>query len=237
MRAWPVSKPLSPSWDLGLVLDALSMSPFEPLDKVDLKILSFKTALLLALASAKRVSEIHALSVHSACLQFMSVDAGVFLKPNPAFMPKILKAIIPLELSAFYPPPFASSEQQNLNGLCPVRALRIYTERTREFRESDQLFVSWMKPRTGKPITKQRLSHWIVEAISLAYSSKGLVSPPGLRAHSTRGMSSSWALFKGVTKQDICEATSWSSPHTFARSYKLDVTAQTLAHAVLSVGM
>ncbi len=25
----------------------------------------------------------------------------------------------------------------------------------------------------GKPITKQRLSHWIVEAISLAYSSKG----------------------------------------------------------------
>ncbi len=236
-RALPVSKPLSPSWDLGLVLDALSMSPFEPLDKVDVKILSFKTALLLALASAKRVSEIHALSVHSACLQFMSGDSGVCLKPNPAFMPKILKAIIPLELRAFYPPPFASSEQQKLNALCPVRALRIYTERTREFRESDQLFVSWMKPRTGKPITKQRLSHWIVEAISLAYSSKGLVSPPGLRAHSTRGMSTSWALFKGVTLQDICEAASWTSPHTFARFYKLDVTAQTLAHAVLSVGM
>ncbi len=236
-RALPVSKPLSPSWDLGLVLDALSMSPFEPLDKVDVKILSFKTALLLALASAKRVSEIHALSVHSACLQFMSGDSGVCLKPNPAFMPKILKAIIPLELRAFYPPPFASSEQQKLNALCPVRALRIYTERTREFRESDQLFVSWMKPRTGKPITKQRLSHWIVEAISLAYSSKGLVSPPGLRAHSTRGMSTSWALFKGVTLQDICKAASWTSPHTFARFYKLDVTAQTLAHAVLSVGM
>ncbi len=168
--ALPVSKPISPSWDLGLVLDALSMSPFEPLDKVDLKILSFKTALLLALASAKRVSDIHAFSVHSACLQFMSGDAGVLLKPNPAFMPKIVKAIIPLELRAFYPPPFASSEQQKLNALCPVCALRIYTERTRGFRESDQLFVSWMKPRTGKPITKQRLSHWIVEAISFAYS-------------------------------------------------------------------
>ncbi len=103
-----------PSWDLGLVLDALSISPFEPLDKVDFKILSFKTALRLALASAKRVSEIHAFSVHSACLQFMSGDAGVFLKPNPAFMPKILKAIIPLELRAFYSPPFASSEQQKL---------------------------------------------------------------------------------------------------------------------------
>ncbi len=126
----------------------------------------------------------------------MSGDAGVFLKPNPAFMPKIHKAIIPLELRAFYLPAFASSEQQKWNALCPVRALHIYIERTRKFRESDQLFVSWMKPRTGKPITKQRLSYWRVEAISLAYSSKRLVSPPGLRAHSTRGMSTSWALFK-----------------------------------------
>ncbi|KAI2646596.1 hypothetical protein H4Q32_030865 [Labeo rohita] len=75
-----------------------------------------------------------------------------------------------------------------------------------------------------------------LEAISLAYSSKGLVPPPGLCAHSTRGMSTSWALFKGVTLQDICEVASCSSPHTFARFYKLDVTAQTLAHAVLSVG-
>ncbi len=203
-RVLPVSKPLFPKWDLGLVLDALSMSPFEPLDKVDFKILSFKTALLLALALAKRVSEIHALSVHSACLQFMSGDAGVVLTPNPAFMPKIVKAIIPLELRAFYPPRFASSEQQKLNALCPVRALRIYTERTRGFRESDQLFVSWMKPRTGMPITKQRLLHWIVEAISLAYSSKGLVSPPGLRAHSTRGMSTSWGLiYKACVRSDL----------------------------------
>lgn len=123
--------------------------------------------LLLALAMAKCVSKIHAFSVPPACLQFLSGDAGVVLKPDPAFMPKIVNAIIPLELRAFYPPPFASSEQQKWNALCPVRALQIYTEGTRGFRESDQIFISWMKPRTGKPITKQRLSHWIGEAISL----------------------------------------------------------------------
>lgn len=49
----------------GMVLDALSMSPFKPLVKIDFRILSFKMALLLALASVKRVSEIHALLVHS----------------------------------------------------------------------------------------------------------------------------------------------------------------------------
>ncbi len=194
------------------MLDALSMSFLTS----KYPILSFKTALLLALASAKCVSEIHAFSVHSACLQFMSGDAGVVLKPNPAFMPKIVKAIIPLELRTFYPPPFASSEQQKLNALCPERDLRIYTERTRGFRESDQLFVSWMNPRTGKPITKPEVLY------------------PSNYMHTQQGEcpGHSWALFKGVTLQDICEAASWSSPHTFARFYKLDATAQTSAHAI-----
>ena len=40
------------------MLDALSCPPFEPLHQVELKLLSIKTALLVALASAKRVSEI-----------------------------------------------------------------------------------------------------------------------------------------------------------------------------------
>lgn len=169
-------------------------------------------------------------------MQFMPGDAGVLLKPNPAFISKVVNSIIHLELKAFNPLFFASAEQQRLNTLCLVRALHIYTERTKGFRESDQLFVSWAKPRMGKPITKQCLSHWIVEAISLAYSRKGLTPPSCLCAQSTRGMSTSWALFKGVTLQDICEAPSWSSPHTFAKLYKLDVTAQMLAHAVLSAG-
>ena len=49
-----------PNWDLSLVLLALTRPPFEPLAKADLKILTFKTVFLLALASDKRHSEIHA---------------------------------------------------------------------------------------------------------------------------------------------------------------------------------
>ena len=49
-----------PNWDLSLVLLALTRAPFEPLGKADLKILTFKTVFLLALASGKRRSEIHA---------------------------------------------------------------------------------------------------------------------------------------------------------------------------------
>ena len=53
----------APSCDLPLVLGALRLLPFEPLDQAPLKWLSAKVAFLLAIASAKRVSEIHVLSV------------------------------------------------------------------------------------------------------------------------------------------------------------------------------
>ena len=39
-RLRPVSNQLAPSWDLSTVLDVLSHPPFEPLDQVDLKVLS-----------------------------------------------------------------------------------------------------------------------------------------------------------------------------------------------------
>lgn len=73
----PVSKLLAPSWDLPLALDALSGPPFEPLWEVDLK------TLLLAIASAKWVSDIHTLSMHPTCTRFAPGDSRVTLKPNP----------------------------------------------------------------------------------------------------------------------------------------------------------
>ncbi len=57
-------------------------------------------------------------------------------------------------------------------------------------------------------MSRQWLSHRIVEAISLAYICKGLQPPRGLKAHSTRGMATSWALLRGVSVQDICSAAS-----------------------------
>ena len=49
-----------PAWNLALVLHQLTKPPFEPLRNASLKHLTFKTVFLLALASGKRRSEIHA---------------------------------------------------------------------------------------------------------------------------------------------------------------------------------
>ena len=49
-----------PKWNLSVVLNELTKAPFEPMKDTDLKRLTFKTAFLLALASGKCCSKIHA---------------------------------------------------------------------------------------------------------------------------------------------------------------------------------
>lgn len=53
---------------------------------------------------------------------------------------------------------------------------------------------SFGRQQKGKAVSKQRLSHWIVDAINLAFQVQDLPRPFLVRAHSTRGVASSWAL-------------------------------------------
>ena len=51
-----------PAWDVSLVLQSLTGAPYEPLRTCEERFLAQKTLFLLALASAKRIDELHALS-------------------------------------------------------------------------------------------------------------------------------------------------------------------------------
>ena len=215
----------APSWDLPFVLQSLTRAPYEPMDQSDLQYLSRKTALLLALASAKRVGELQALSVSPDCLRWKADGSGVDLRPNPAFLPKVITMQTVnqgLEIAALE----SAGGSEDISTLCPVRALRAYIDRTQALRgEVTQLFVCYGGARLGRPLSKQRLSHWIVDAISAAYEDRGLPTPGRLVAHSTRGMVTSWAALKGVPMAEVCAAASWSVPCTFARFYRLNVAS------------
>ena len=89
-RLQPARSLRAPSWDLQVALRSLCLPPFEPLSQADLTRLSMKTAFLLAMATAKRVGELHALSVSQACLRWHADGSGVVLWPNPSFLPKRL---------------------------------------------------------------------------------------------------------------------------------------------------
>lgn len=59
-------------------------------------------------------------------------------------------------------------------------------------------------------VSEQQLSHWIGAAFALAYSSRGLMLPSDLRAHSIRSLSSFWALYKGGSQfRKIVQWPTW----------------------------
>ena len=66
----PRLTPVLPQWNLGIVLEALSKSPCEPLREASLKHLTLKTVVLLAMASAGKCSEIQALVFDPQYIQF-----------------------------------------------------------------------------------------------------------------------------------------------------------------------
>lgn len=128
---------------------------------------------LLALALAQRASVIH---VHLLYAHFLSGVVRIISKPKLAFVPNVVGSCSPIGLTAFAASP---SEQQSLaHGL--VHAVCTYMDKTGGLRRSHQLFFSRTSPHKGKPIMKQRLSHWVVEAVALAYTSQSLQLPEGL---------------------------------------------------------
>ncbi len=79
-----------PTWDLPTVLRALKSPAFEPLQSVDLRPLTLKTALLLALALVNRMGDQQVLSVSPSCLEFGPNDSMIILKPRHRYIPKVL---------------------------------------------------------------------------------------------------------------------------------------------------
>ncbi len=208
-RLRPVRPTAVPSWDLSVVLEGLVTAPFEPLESASDRILTLKVVFLLALTSLKRVGDLQAFSVSETCMDFAPGLVKVTLRPRPGYIPKVLSTSFRSQvvtLHSFHPPPFASSEDERLHLLCPVRALKLYVDRSKVWRKSPQLLICFGAGRRG-----------------LATSKQNLPSPLRLRAHSTRGVASSQALFRGVPLEDICVAAGWSSPHTFVRFYNLDI--------------
>ncbi len=149
-RLNPPRPPSIPSWDLSLVLRALQQGPFEPLQTVEPKFLSMKTLLLLALASIKRVGDLHAFSVDDSCLQFGPADSQIILRPRPGYVPKVPTTPFRDQVVSLQALPPEEADPA-LALLCPVRALRHYVDRTQSFRTSDQLLSVTEAGRKGMP--------------------------------------------------------------------------------------
>ena len=159
----PRTATLFPKWSLDIVLEYLQSSLFQPIETIGLIFLTYKTVFLVALASAFRVSELHALSVSDDCCRF-NADGSCSLLTCLGFVAKN-------RLPSDGPQRLLLKPLNELPSLCPVRTLRVYIDRTKSIRRSNhQLIVSACKPR--QKTTPQLLSTYICSTVRQAYDWK-----------------------------------------------------------------
>ena len=203
------------SWDLLKVFEFLRSPVFEPLSSASLRDLTHKTLFLVALAIAKRVGELQALS---RVVSFSSSAAG--LSYVPEFLAKTETTVRPLPRSfAIQSQHFAAGLPEDLL-LCPVRSLCEYLKRTSGFvSRPRRLFVSPRCP--SRATSKSGISFLLREVIVQSGASSEAVAAP--RAHSIRGIATSSAFFKNWSLSSALEAASWKSNTVFTSFYFRDV--------------
>ena len=107
--------------------------------------------------------------------------------------------------------------------LCPVRALRVYIERTNKFHsQARSLFLSPRCP--SRSLSKNAISFFLRDVISKSVEpglTPGSSSQP--RSHSIRGMATSAAFLRNFPVAAILEAATWKSPLVFTSFYLKDV--------------
>ena len=224
----PPQRKIAPQWNLSLVLQSLLKPPFEPIAKCELKFLTLKTVFLVALASGRRRSELHALCFDSHHFRQNQDQSMVTLYPDLDFVAKnqALDAVAePIKLSAFTSVGGADADRK----LCPVRCLLQYRKSTAtpECRKGrKKLFISY-KPSKSDEIKRATISSWICKLIRLAYESEGS-DPRALElhkvsAHEVRALSASASVFRGMTVDSVMQSCTWKSRNTFSDFYLRDM--------------
>ena len=227
-RDHPKSSRNLPKWNLSVVLNELTKAPFEPMKDTDLKHLTLKTAFLLALASSKRRSEIHAWVANK--VSNLGQWEKVALFPSSDFIAKNQLAregsqsVSPVTIPALTT--IVDRQFKEDGTLCPVRALRYYLDRTKDLRGSRSLlFISFKKGHTSyiRPAT---LSSWLKQTILLCYkqADKQALDLVQVKAHDIRAFAASKAFYGGVSVDQIMQACHWKAHNTFTNFYLKDLT-------------
>ena len=209
----------SSTWDVNKVLDHITKKGANK--DLNLKDLTLKTTMLLALTRPSRSADLHSLDIRL----FRSSPEGVtFMPSKPAKQTKAGK----IGQGYFFP----KFEQNPL--LCPVDAVSSYMDRTsplrrREGEVTNQLFVAFIKPHHA--VTSSTIARWLKTTLEQAGIDTAI-----FKAHSTRGASTSAAALRGVTTSDIILAADWSSDSVFRRFYYKPVHDPTFGKAILSRG-
>ena len=167
-------------------------------DKLTLRLLSIKLALLLILTTGQRCQTLHAINLE-----------------NIEVTEKSIKIRIGELLKQTKPNTHLAEAYDNPN-ICVVEVLKNYINKTKNIREDSRLFIITQKPHTAA--SKSTIANWIKIGLKLAGIDMTMFTP-----HSTRSASTS-ALVSKVPIDTIIKTAGWTKDCTFRRFYNRPVT-------------
>lgn len=189
------------TWDPATVLSYLKH--WYPLEALDIRKLTLKTAMLLALTTGQRVQTLSLIKYNN----IKEYEGGIDI-----ILTDIQKTSAPGRFMNKLSLPFFISNPD----ICPVKTLLQYLEMTKELRENSdciKLFLTIKRP--FKPASTQTISRWL----KLVMKDSG-IDVQNFSPHSTRHAASSRAYRSGLTTDSILRAVGWSNrSSTFARHY------------------
>jgi len=210
----PPAPRYSTTWDVDVVLAYLSSLPDN--ENLSFQMLTHKVAMLMALSNADRCSDLAALDLN---FRSYRTDGVLFTIPG---LTKTRRSGPPLQ--AFYPS-FSDNSK-----LCPVLALKVYEEKSKDIRGSmesrNPLFISVRRP--FKPVKAVTIGHWLKDVMKTAG-----IDTTAFTAHSTRSAATSKAKLAGIPMSEIMKAANWSSSSTFCCFYNRPVNSGMFGQTVL----
>ena len=198
----PSLPPIRIQWSLNKALALALTDKYQ--SNPSLEDLTLVTLFLVALATGSRVSELGALLRQQEFVKFE--NTGVTLSPNPNFLaknecPQVRRS--PLFIASLL------KEDGTPHPLCPVEKLRAYLYKTSATR-SFKIFVNY---KSLQDATIQKIRLYLCKFIR--------ASNPGSfpRTHDLRKLATSFAFFKSMSNDDMCDIVGWSSINVFRRHY------------------
>ncbi|XP_077256292.1 uncharacterized protein LOC143894093 isoform X1 [Temnothorax americanus] len=191
-------------WDIEVVLRWAE--ELEPLETLDLKQLTYKLVILMALATAHRVQTLALIKINNISIS----QEGVQITITEA----IKTSKVGVDQPKFFLPFFKERSKA-----CVARAIIRYLAATKDLRKSEKnLFITINKPHQAA--NSQSVSRWIKECLRQA----GIDTR--FTAHSTRHAATSAADRKGIDINIIRKTASWSGQsEVFARFYKRPISS------------
>jgi hypothetical protein len=186
--------------------------------------LTFKTAFLLALATARRRSEIHALSGDRQDILF-EPNGSVSLRFLPEFLAKNQPAgSRPAPLVNIPSLSRALGRDDKDCNLCPVHCLNFYLARSTPRRRAQRRLLISVNEEYSRDISASTVSRWLSSTVSCAYkqanSSLDALHP---RAHEIRALATSAAFQQSWPIDKILDAAFWRSENPFIGHYLRDI--------------